>query len=125
MLNERLGEFSQRVISGACCRPGRLLDVEGDPLGVTGPLLPRDNQEYRSPSEDSGLGPEMPRTRSTFSFFCDSPFFFFYCYYTSSFLLLLLLLSSSSTTSFLLLSVPLFFSSTSVSNYIFDFISSN
>ncbi|XP_031785142.1 whirlin isoform X5 [Nasonia vitripennis] len=53
-----------RVISGACCRPGRLMDVEGDPLGVTGPLLPRENQEYRSPSEDSGLGPEMgSRTR--------------------------------------------------------------
>ncbi|XP_076242639.1 whirlin protein dyschronic isoform X3 [Calliopsis andreniformis] len=47
-----------------CCRPGRLLDVEGDPLGVTGPLLPRDNQEYRSPSEDSGLGADMPRTRA-------------------------------------------------------------
>ncbi|XP_017878493.1 whirlin-like isoform X3 [Ceratina calcarata] len=46
-----------------CCRPGRLVDVEGDPLGVTGPLLPRDNQEYRSPSEDSGLGADMPRTR--------------------------------------------------------------
>ncbi|GAB1868448.1 WHRN protein [Camponotus japonicus] len=44
-------------------RPGRLVDVEGDPLGVTGPLLPRDNQEYRSPSEDSGLGADMPRTR--------------------------------------------------------------
>ncbi|XP_023288794.1 whirlin, partial [Orussus abietinus] len=49
--------------SGGCCRPGRLLDVEGDPLGVTGPLLPRDNHEYRSPSEDSGLGQDMPRTR--------------------------------------------------------------
>ncbi|CAK9799393.1 Whrn [Anthophora quadrimaculata] len=48
---------------GGCCRPGRLVDVEGDPLGVTGPLLPRDNQEYRSPSEDSGLGADMPRTR--------------------------------------------------------------
>ncbi|KAK0171693.1 hypothetical protein PV328_005114 [Microctonus aethiopoides] len=46
-----------------CCRPGRLMDVEGDPLGVTGPLLARDNQEYRSPSEDSGLGSDMPRTR--------------------------------------------------------------
>ncbi|KAL6424727.1 hypothetical protein ACFW04_010002 [Cataglyphis niger] len=45
------------------CRPGRLVDVEGDPLGVTGPLLPRDSQEYRSPSEDSGLGADMPRTR--------------------------------------------------------------
>ncbi|XP_063978688.1 whirlin isoform X3 [Diachasmimorpha longicaudata] len=44
-------------------RPGRLVDVEGDPLGVTGPLLTRDNQEYRSPSEDSGLGSDMPRTR--------------------------------------------------------------
>lgn len=41
------------------------MDVEGDPLGVTGPLLPRDSQEYRSPSEDSGLGADMPRTRST------------------------------------------------------------
>ncbi|XP_076670352.1 whirlin protein dyschronic isoform X4 [Andrena cerasifolii] len=49
---------------GGCCRPGRLVDVEGDPLGVTGPLLPRDNQEYRSPSEDSGLGADMPRTRA-------------------------------------------------------------
>lgn len=57
------GDFSQRGVSG-CCRPGRLVDVEGDPLGVTGPLLPRDNQEYRSPSEDSGLGADMPRTRS-------------------------------------------------------------
>ncbi|XP_015126273.1 whirlin isoform X3 [Diachasma alloeum] len=44
-------------------RPGRLVDVEGDPLGVTGPLLTRENQEYRSPSEDSGLGADMPRTR--------------------------------------------------------------
>ncbi|XP_016907799.2 whirlin isoform X2 [Apis cerana] len=52
-----------RGVSGGCCRPGRLVDVEGDPLGVTGPLLPRDNQEYRSPSEDSGLGADMPRTR--------------------------------------------------------------
>lgn len=57
------GDFSQRG-GGGCCRPGRLVDVEGDPLGVTGPLLPRDNQEYRSPSEDSGLGADMPRTRS-------------------------------------------------------------
>uniref|UniRef100_A0A6V7IM03 Uncharacterized protein n=1 Tax=Bracon brevicornis TaxID=1563983 RepID=A0A6V7IM03_9HYME len=54
-----LCDLSQR--GGA--RPGRLLDVEGDPLGVTGPLLPRENQEYRSPSEDSGLGADMPRTR--------------------------------------------------------------
>ncbi|XP_076547721.1 whirlin protein dyschronic isoform X6 [Osmia lignaria lignaria] len=52
-----------RGVPGGCCRPGRLVDVEGDPLGVTGPLLPRDNQEYRSPSEDSGLGADMPRTR--------------------------------------------------------------
>ncbi|KAL0099412.1 hypothetical protein PUN28_020150 [Cardiocondyla obscurior] len=52
-----------RGVSGGCCRPGRLVDVEGDPLGVTGPLLPRDSQEYRSPSEDSGLGADMPRTR--------------------------------------------------------------
>lgn len=58
------GDFSQRGVPGGCCRPGRLVDVEGDPLGVTGPLLPRDNQEYRSPSEDSGLGADMPRTRS-------------------------------------------------------------
>ncbi|EFN75895.1 hypothetical protein EAI_08578, partial [Harpegnathos saltator] len=57
-------DFPQRgVPGGGCCRPGRLVDVEGDPLGVTGPLLPRDNQEYRSPSEDSGLGADMPRTR--------------------------------------------------------------
>ncbi|XP_043288280.1 whirlin isoform X3 [Venturia canescens] len=48
---------------GSCCRPGRLVDVEGDPLGVTGPILTRENQEYRSPSEDSGLGADMPRTR--------------------------------------------------------------
>ncbi|XP_031774727.1 whirlin isoform X3 [Apis florea] len=53
-----------RGVPGGCCRPGRLVDVEGDPLGVTGPLLPRDNQEYRSPSEDSGLGADMPRTRA-------------------------------------------------------------
>ncbi|XP_031365556.1 whirlin isoform X2 [Apis dorsata] len=53
-----------RGVQGGCCRPGRLVDVEGDPLGVTGPLLPRDNQEYRSPSEDSGLGADMPRTRA-------------------------------------------------------------
>ncbi|XP_043594258.1 whirlin isoform X6 [Bombus pyrosoma] len=52
-----------RGVPSGCCRPGRLVDVEGDPLGVTGPLLPRDNQEYRSPSEDSGLGADMPRTR--------------------------------------------------------------
>ncbi|KAL6254628.1 hypothetical protein P5V15_013935 [Pogonomyrmex californicus] len=52
-----------RGVPGGCCRPGRLVDVEGDPLGVTGPLLPRDSQEYRSPSEDSGLGADMPRTR--------------------------------------------------------------
>ncbi|XP_076393324.1 whirlin protein dyschronic isoform X5 [Megachile rotundata] len=52
-----------RGVPGGCCRPGRLVDVEGDPLGVTGPLLPRENQEYRSPSEDSGLGADMPRTR--------------------------------------------------------------
>ncbi|XP_024935556.1 uncharacterized protein LOC107274995 isoform X2 [Cephus cinctus] len=52
-----------RGVSGGCCRPGRLVDIEGDPLGVTGPLLSRDNQEYRSPSEDSGLGADMPRTR--------------------------------------------------------------
>ncbi|XP_071557576.1 whirlin isoform X2 [Temnothorax nylanderi] len=52
-----------RGAPGGCCRPGRLVDVEGDPLGVTGPLLPRDSQEYRSPSEDSGLGADMPRTR--------------------------------------------------------------
>ena len=57
-------DFSQRGVPSGCCRPGRLVDVEGDPLGVTGPLLPRDNQEYRSPSEDSGLGADMPRTRS-------------------------------------------------------------
>ncbi|XP_076167140.1 whirlin protein dyschronic isoform X1 [Ptiloglossa arizonensis] len=53
-----------RGVPSGCCRPGRLVDVEGDPLGVTGPLLPRDNQEYRSPSEDSGLGADMPRTRT-------------------------------------------------------------
>ncbi|XP_076648136.1 whirlin protein dyschronic isoform X5 [Halictus rubicundus] len=53
-----------RGVHGGCCRPGRLVDVEGDPLGVTGPLLPRENQEYRSPSEDSGLGADMPRTRA-------------------------------------------------------------
>ncbi|KAL2736358.1 whirlin isoform X1 [Vespula maculifrons] len=58
-------DFSQRGVPGGCCRPGRLVDVEGDPLGVTGPLLPRDNQEYRSPSEDSGLGADIPRTRVT------------------------------------------------------------
>ncbi|EZA62710.1 Whirlin [Ooceraea biroi] len=52
-----------RGVPAGCCRPGRLVDVEGDPLGVTGPLLPRDNQEHRSPSEDSGLGADMPRTR--------------------------------------------------------------
>ncbi|KYN05525.1 Whirlin [Cyphomyrmex costatus] len=56
-----------RGVPGGCCRPGRLVDVEGDPLGVTGPLLPRDSQEYRSPSEDSGLGADMPRTRTLIS----------------------------------------------------------
>lgn len=65
--HDRTSDFSQRGVPGGCCRPGRLVDVEGDPLGVTGPLLPRDNQEYRSPSEDSGLGADMPRTRSTAS----------------------------------------------------------
>ncbi|XP_011505572.1 PREDICTED: whirlin [Ceratosolen solmsi marchali] len=48
-----------RVISGACCQPRQLMDIQGDPLGVMRILQPRDNQEYRSPSEDSGLGPEM------------------------------------------------------------------
>lgn len=59
-------DFSQRgTAPGSCCRPARLVDVEGDPLGVTGPLLPRDGQgDYRSPSEDSGLGADMPRSRS-------------------------------------------------------------
>ncbi|XP_066589211.1 whirlin-like isoform X2 [Prorops nasuta] len=47
-------------------RPGQLMDVDGDPLGATGALLPRDAlQEYRSPSEDSGLGPDMPRNRQS------------------------------------------------------------
>ncbi|XP_046747299.1 whirlin isoform X6 [Diprion similis] len=51
--------------TGSCCRPARLVDVEGDPLGVTGPLIPREGQgEYRSPSEDSGLGADMPRSRA-------------------------------------------------------------
>lgn len=63
-----LDDFPQRGVSGGCCRPGRLVDVEGDPLGVTGPLLQRENQEYRSPSEDSGLGADMPRTRSKWIF---------------------------------------------------------
>ncbi|XP_020291719.1 whirlin-like isoform X1 [Pseudomyrmex gracilis] len=58
-----LHDLPRGVSGGGCCRPGRLVDVEGDPLGVTGPLLPRDSQEYRSPSEDSGLGADMPRTR--------------------------------------------------------------
>ncbi|XP_020708449.2 whirlin isoform X4 [Athalia rosae] len=51
---------------GSCCRPARLVDVEGDPLGVTGPLIPRDQGqgEYRSPSEDSGLGADIPRSRA-------------------------------------------------------------
>ncbi|XP_057332815.1 whirlin isoform X2 [Microplitis mediator] len=57
-------DLSRGAQTGSCCRPGRLLDLEGDPLGVTGPLLPRDNQEHRSPSEDSGLGSDMPRTRT-------------------------------------------------------------
>lgn len=57
-------DFSQRGVPGGCCRPGRLVDIEGDPLGVTGLLLPRDNQEYRSPSEDSGLGADIPRSIS-------------------------------------------------------------
>ncbi|XP_034943791.1 whirlin isoform X4 [Chelonus insularis] len=56
-------DLPRGVQTGSCCRPGRLVDIEGDPLGVTGPLLPRDNQDHRSPSEDSGLGSDMPRTR--------------------------------------------------------------
>lgn len=49
------------------CRRGRLVETEGDPLGVTGPLPAQDNsclQEYHSPSDDSGLGPELSRIRS-------------------------------------------------------------
>ncbi|CAG5102520.1 Similar to Whrn: Whirlin (Rattus norvegicus) [Cotesia congregata] len=57
-------DLPRGVQSSSSCRPGRLMDLEGDPLGVTGPLPPRDNQEYRSPSEDSGLGSDMPRTRA-------------------------------------------------------------
>uniref|UniRef100_A0ABD2X5M7 PDZ domain-containing protein n=1 Tax=Trichogramma kaykai TaxID=54128 RepID=A0ABD2X5M7_9HYME len=55
-----------RVVTGSCYRPGRGSDIEGDPFAVTGPLLLRENQEYRSPSEDSGLGPEMTRTRGSY-----------------------------------------------------------
>ncbi|XP_043475919.1 whirlin isoform X2 [Leptopilina heterotoma] len=52
-----------RGASSGCCRSGRLADVEAVPLGVKGPHSPRETQEYRSPSEDSGLGSDMPRTR--------------------------------------------------------------